>query len=71
MSINFWTDAWCGAPLVDQLNIPCAIHSNLKSNVTDFIHNLNWSVPITLANWYPNLPGIINLSYIPLDPNHE
>src|SRR4051812_3564586 len=56
---------------MDQLNILCDIHSNLTSNVDDFIHNFNWSVPVISTRWYPNLPGIITQSHIPLDPRPD
>jgi hypothetical protein len=38
-NINFWTDSWCGNPLIDQLNIPVHIGDLLSSTVSDFILN--------------------------------
>lgn len=37
--IQFWTDQWMNAPLVDLLNIPQNLHNKLTSKVKDLICN--------------------------------
>lgn len=37
MSINFWTDKWLDAALVDTLHIPAHLHQLLRSKVSDFL----------------------------------
>jgi len=46
--INFWTDSWCGVPLVTSLNISPGIHPYLLSPVSMFINNFAWNVPYGL-----------------------
>jgi hypothetical protein len=47
-AINFWSDPWCGDPLVFSLNIPQHLHSLLKDKVKDFIENESWNIPACL-----------------------
>jgi hypothetical protein len=64
--INFWTDSWCGAPLVDQLNVPLQIGHLLSSYVSDFIFNGQWVFPPQLSIMFNNLSSIVNKVTIPL-----
>ena len=63
--INFWTDAWCGQPLVDVLNIPSDLHPFLKATVNMFINNASWKIPQYLYQNFPILQGIIEKITIP------
>jgi hypothetical protein len=59
-NINFWTDSWCGNPLIDQLNIPVHLGHLLSSTVSDFILNGQWVIPPQLCLMFNNLSTIIN-----------
>lgn len=43
--INFWSDTWCGEPLISALDIHPSIHQNLQSTVNLFINNARWNIP--------------------------
>jgi ribonuclease HI len=58
--INFWTDTWCGEPLISLLNIPQNIQHNLKSTVSCFIHNASWQIPQAIMTAYPSLHNLID-----------
>ena len=69
-SINFWTDAWCGDPLIQTLNIPPDLHNDLNSNVRNMITNFKWNIPKCLLQAYPplrNLTASISLPIIQKD----
>ncbi|WJX52536.1 hypothetical protein P8452_38639 [Trifolium repens] len=65
-SINFWSDPWCGDPLVVTLNIPLHLHSSLQAKVKDFIENKSWKIPVCLLFAYPDLQSFLNNVTIPL-----
>jgi hypothetical protein len=65
-SINFWSDPWCGDPLVVTLNIPLHLHSFLQAKVNDFIENKSWKIPSYLLLAYPDLQSFLNNVTIPL-----
>jgi ribonuclease HI len=69
--INFWTDRWCGDPLVEQLAIPHNLRDSLTSLVSDFILNGEWCVPSQLAAMFPNLYSILSKVSIPLEASHD
>jgi hypothetical protein len=70
-NINFWTDCWCGDPLVDQLGIPLQSRQLLSSKVSDFIVNGQWSIPTQLSNMFPTLSSIISQVHIPLEETND
>lgn len=55
LDINVWTDSWLDKPVVDILNIPSELHSNLKSKVSDFITDGSWQIPNSLMQKFPAL----------------
>ena len=69
--INFWTDDWCGPPLVTLLQIPHNLHNNLHSKVQDFIFNRHWNVPMELQVAYPTLMHHISKITIPWRPKDD
>ncbi|CAI8592772.1 unnamed protein product [Vicia faba] len=68
-TINFWTDQWCGKPLVEQLQIQH--HNQPFSKVADFILNGHWNFPPDLLLLFPSIPDIINKICIPLEPKED
>jgi hypothetical protein len=70
-TINFWTDCWCGNPLVDQLGIPNQTRHLLSSKVSDFIVNGNWSIPTQLSIMFPTLQSIVSHVCIPMEETHD
>ena len=64
--ITFWTDNWCGEPLVSTLNISAIIQPLLKSFVSNFINGFTWNLPTSLVQIFPNLQSIIDKVYIPV-----
>jgi hypothetical protein len=69
--INFWSDSWCGKPLVEQLLIPVTITPFLTSTVSDFLFNGVWDIPPQLLHAYPSLLSIISQVTIPIDPSSD
>jgi hypothetical protein len=69
--INFWTDSWCGSPLVDQLHIPLQIGQFLSSTVSDYIHNGQWVLPPQLTQMFSTLSSIIHKVTIPLEDSND
>jgi len=63
--INFWSDTWCGEPLVSALNIPLHLHNLLQSKVSSFIHENRWSVPQSILSAYPPLQHMLRMTTIP------
>jgi hypothetical protein len=66
-NINFWTDSWCGDPLVDQLGILLQSRQFISSKVSDFIVNVQWSIPSQLSHMFTNLSCIISQVSIPME----
>jgi hypothetical protein len=64
--INFWTDSWCGDPLVTSLNISPGIQSFLQSQVSMFINNFAWNIPSAITQLFPTLQNIVDKVSIPL-----
>jgi len=64
--INFWLDSWCGDPIVDTLNLPNHLHSNLTTTVSDFIHNHHWNFPDFVFDTFPGLRQISMQVILPL-----
>ncbi|CAJ2651412.1 unnamed protein product [Trifolium pratense] len=64
--INFWSDSWCGEPLMISLNIPQHLHMLLKAKVKHFIDNHVWNIPACLFLAYPDLHSLIANITIPL-----
>lgn len=54
-SINFWTDYWLSAPIVDWLHVPPNLYPFLKAHVSDFINNTFWSFPTEFSHLFPML----------------
>jgi hypothetical protein len=55
--INYWTDNWLGETLAEALNLPLALHKNLKNKVCDVIVDHHWQIPTIiheLAPWIVN-----------------
>ncbi|XP_019459974.1 PREDICTED: uncharacterized protein LOC109359738 [Lupinus angustifolius] len=50
--INFWRDNWLGDALMDYLQIPVSIQPLLQAKVADFIIDLKWFIPSSLAITY-------------------
>ncbi|XP_024630290.2 uncharacterized protein [Medicago truncatula] len=48
-SINFWTDNWLGAPLVDLLNLDKEFHGHLTGKLSEAIINGALLLPTTIA----------------------
>jgi len=63
--INFWTDRWCDAPLVEMLQIPDNLLNSLISKVKHFILEGRWTVPQNLQLMFPNLLNIVQKVTIP------
>lgn len=63
--INFWTDRWCDAPLVEMLQLPDNIHNNLTSKFKHFISDGRWTIPKELQFIFPNLMNIVQKVIIP------
>jgi ribonuclease HI len=70
-NINFWTDSWCGSPLIEQLNIPVQLGPLLSSTVSDFILNGQWTIPPQLCLMFNNLSSIINKVTIPIEDSQD
>jgi hypothetical protein len=64
-NINFWTDSWCGQPIVKTLNIPMESHSSLKASVHLFINNSTWNIPHIFYQIYPFMQDIVEKITIP------
>jgi ribonuclease HI len=70
-NINFWTDSWCGSPLIEQLNILVQLGPLLSSTVSDFILNGQWTIPPQLCLMFNNLSSIINKVTIPIEDSQD
>lgn len=70
-TINFWSNTWCGEPLVDQLNHPMPPQANLLSKFGNFIHNFSWRAPTELLSMYPTLKEILEQVHLPLSPRPD
>jgi ribonuclease HI len=70
-NINFWTDCWCGSPLVEQLGIPPQTWHLLSSKVSDFIMHGNWFIPTQLSYMFPTLHSIVSHVSIPMEETHD
>jgi len=64
---NFWLDSWCGDPIVDTLNLPYHLQSNLTATVRDFIHNSHWNFPDFVSNTFLGLRNFFMQITLPLD----
>ena len=58
-SIKFWTDIWCGSSFCEVFQIPPHLNNSLRSRVSDYIHNFQWSIPWRLQLQFPNLRQIV------------
>ena len=65
-SINFWTDTWCGDPLIQTLNIPHDLHDDLNSNVSNMISNSKWNIPGCILQAYPPLRHLTETISLPI-----
>lgn len=63
--INFWTDLWCGQPIVNTLNLPMEFHTCLKASIHLFINNSSWNIPQIFYHRFPNMQDIIEKDIIP------
>ena len=59
VNINFWTDIWCGKPLVEEYSIDPGLHDNLSSTVNLFIQNAKCKIPQSLIQNFPNIHNIL------------
>ncbi|MCH81156.1 ribonuclease H protein [Trifolium medium] len=64
--INFWTDLWCGEPLINSLKIPQNIQHRLKATVSCFIENASWQIPQAIMTAYPPLQSLIDQVTLPV-----
>lgn len=65
-NINFWTDSWCGKPLVEEFSIDPGLHDNLSSTVNLFIEDAKWKIPQSLLQNFPNIQNIVEKVIIPV-----
>lgn len=66
-NINFWTDQWLNAPLVDILNIPPHLHDQLITKIKDLIGNGSWCVPPFLFHCFPVLENAVRQVILPAE----
>jgi len=66
VNINFWTDNWCGKPLVEEYSIDPGLHENLSSTVNLFIKDAKWKIPQPLIQNFPNIQNIVETITIPV-----
>lgn len=64
-NINFWTSTRLSKPLVELLQIPRSMHSDLTSTVHDFISHGRWCIPSILLQNCSELEREINQISIP------
>ncbi|GAU40165.1 hypothetical protein TSUD_292700 [Trifolium subterraneum] len=69
--VNFWTDSWCGEPLIDSLNIPQNLHHRLQASVSCFINNTSWQIPISITMAYPSIHHYIEQVTLPMLPKDD
>ncbi|CAJ2641500.1 unnamed protein product [Trifolium pratense] len=69
--VNFWTDTWCGEPLVDSLSIPQNLHHRLQATMSCFINNASWNIPISITTAYPSLQHFIEQVTLPMLPKED
>ncbi|XP_058742495.1 uncharacterized protein LOC131614988 [Vicia villosa] len=66
LNTNFWLDIWCGSQcLADACNIPGAWHAFLNANAAAFIQNHQWSIPLQVLDFCPNLSSIVHIVVLP------
>jgi hypothetical protein len=64
-SVNFWTGKWLTKPIVESLNIPTHLHSNLNMRVSDYILDGHWNIPDYLIQKHTGLAQTDSLYYSP------
>lgn len=62
---NFWLDPWCGSPLVNQIQDPDGLNTNIL--VSNFLHNGSWNFLIHMIHKIRNLSLISDQITIPID----
>jgi len=70
-TIKFWTDPWCGDPLIIALNIPQHLHHLLQSHLDTYIMDTKWNVPQPFISAYPILKQKLTSTTIPLIPKDD
>ncbi|PNX56223.1 reverse transcriptase, partial [Trifolium pratense] len=67
--INFWTDKWLqDSSIADIIQIPPNVSHLLSSKVSEYLHELNWSIPQFISLIHPNLIEDIKKLVLPIIP---
>lgn len=61
--INLWADTWLFRPIVDIIGIPCTLHKDFKTTLSNFIVNGRWSIFADLIAHFPQLHSDLGLFY--------
>ncbi|PNX84973.1 ribonuclease H [Trifolium pratense] len=70
-NIQFWTDEWCGSPLIHTLNIQEQDIAGFPKNVSDYIVDKNWWLPPEVHANYPNLKSLVQHVALPADASQD
>lgn len=63
-SIRFWTDAWCGEPLINLITTQNHVIDE-EVKVSNFINGLHWNIPQEFQNFCPQMNYLVMQVTIP------
>ncbi|XP_058782945.1 uncharacterized protein LOC131657578 [Vicia villosa] len=60
--IKFWTDAWCGPPLIEKTQLHVLVLNGIDPHIRicDLLNNGSWNIPILWYNLFPFIPQHIS-----------